>query len=166
MPFKNYWTDLLEIFTESVKVYTHCVCVVSQRSESNCVFDSQEIEITYKNYSTLNTWATLMKQKLNYSQYVEQEQDIFRYVKNSELTREIRCHSDRIFPNLHQCYQWYSAPPPPCLRVFQDVVAKFWHVCNLRLPFHYLPKFTIFGKYVRLSVCPSVCLLVCQFCQA
>ena len=31
---------------------------------------------------------------------------------------------------------------------------------------HYLPKFTIFGKYVRLSVCLSVCLLVCQFCQA
>ena len=113
MPFKNHWTDLLEIFAESVKVYTHCVCEVSQRSESNCIFDDQEIEITYKHYSTLNTWATLMKQKLNYSQYVEQEQDIFRYVKNSELTREIRCHSDRIFPNLHQCYQWYSAPPPP-----------------------------------------------------
>ena len=53
-----------------------------------------------------------MKPKLNYSQNVEQEQDIFRYVKNSELTREIRCHSDRIFPNLHQCYQWYSPPPP------------------------------------------------------
>ena len=31
---------------------------------------------------------------------------------------------------------------------------------------YYLPKFTIFGKYVRLSVCLSVCLLVCQFCQA
>ena len=31
-----------------------------------------------------------MKQKLNYSQYIEQEQDIFRYVKNSELTREYR----------------------------------------------------------------------------
>ena len=112
MPFKNCWTDLLEFFTESVKVYTHCVCEVSQRSELNCVFDNQEIEITYKHYSTLNTWATPMKQKLNYSQYVEQEQDIFRYVKNSELTREIRCHSDRIFPNPHQCYQWYSAPPP------------------------------------------------------
>ena len=41
------------------------------------VFDNQKIEITYKNYSTLNTWATLMKQKMNYSQYVEQEQDIF-----------------------------------------------------------------------------------------
>ena len=102
MPFKNYWTDLFEILTESVKVYTHCVCEV---------FDNQEIEIIYKNNSTLNTWATLMKQKLNHSQYVEQEQDIFRHVKNSELIREIRCHSDRIFPNLHQCYQWYSAPP-------------------------------------------------------
>ena len=68
MPFKNYWTDLLEILTESVKVYTHCVCEV---------FDNQEIEITYTNYSTLDTWATLMKQKLNHSQYVEQEQDIF-----------------------------------------------------------------------------------------
>ena len=31
---------------------------------------------------------------------------------------------------------------------------------------YYLPKFTIFGKYVRLSVCLSVCLIVCQFCQA
>ena len=30
-----------------------------------------------------------MKQKLDYSQYVEQEQDIFRYVKNSELIRKI-----------------------------------------------------------------------------
>ena len=34
------------------------------------------------------------------------------------------------------------------------------------LAYCYLPKFTIFGKYVRLSVCLSVCLLVCQFCQA
>ena len=43
----------------------------------NCVFENQEIEITYKNHSYLNTWATLMKQKLNWNQYVEQEQDIF-----------------------------------------------------------------------------------------
>ena len=35
-----------------------------------------------------------------------------------------------------------------------------------RLSVCYLPKFTIFGKYVRLSGCLSVCLLVCQFCQA
>ena len=77
MPFKIDWNGLLEIFTESVIVYTHRVVEVSQRSESNCVFDNQEIEIIYKNHSTLNTWATLMKQKLNYSQYVEQEQDIF-----------------------------------------------------------------------------------------
>ena len=28
------------------------------------------------------------------------------------------------------------------------------------LPRYYLPKFTIFGKYVRLSVCLSVCLSV------
>ena len=126
------------------------------------VFDNQEIEITYKNYSTLDTWATLMKQKLNYSQYVEQEQGIFRYVKNSELTREIRCHSDRMFPNLHQCHQWYSAPPPPfrimfcfkpfcqCLRVFQDVV-KFWHDCNLRLPFHLLVRDFANGCKLRNS---------------
>ena len=58
------------------------------------MFEDQKIEITYQNYSSLNTWATLMKQKPNYSQYVEQEEDIFRYVKNSELTREIRCRSD------------------------------------------------------------------------
>ena len=58
------------------------------------MFENQKIEITYQYYSSLNTWATLMKQKPSYSQYVEQEEDIFRYVKNSELTREIRCHSD------------------------------------------------------------------------
>ena len=100
-----------------------------------------------QNYSSLNPWATLMKQKPNYSQYVEQKEDIFRYVKNSELTRKIRCHSDWIFPHLHQCYYWYSPTPlsnyilflaiHQCLRVFQDVVVKFWHVCNLRLPFHF-----------------------------
>ena len=137
MPFKNYWTDSLEIFTKSVKVYTHCVCEVSQRSESNCVFDNQEIEITYQNYRTLNTWATLMKQKLNYSQYVEQEQDIFRYVKNSELTRDIRCHSDRIFPNLHQCYQWYSAPPPPPFELcfVSSHFASVWEFSKMLLNF-------------------------------
>ena len=62
---------------QSVKVYTHCVCEISQRSELNCMFEDQKIEITYQNYSSLNTWATLMKQKPNYSQYVEQEEDIF-----------------------------------------------------------------------------------------
>ena len=106
MSFKNCSTDLLEIFIQSVKVYTHCVCEISQWSESNCMFENQKIEITYQNYSYLNSWATLMKQKPNYSQYVEQEEDIFRYVKNSELTREIMCNSDWIFPHLHQCYQW------------------------------------------------------------
>ena len=58
------------------------------------MFEDQKIEITYQNNSSLNTWATLMKQKPNDSQYVEQEEHIFKYVKNSELTREIRCHSD------------------------------------------------------------------------
>ena len=94
MSFKNYLTDLLEMFIQSVKVYTRCVCEILQRSESNCMFEDQKIEITYQNYSSLKTWATLMNQKPNYSQYVEQEEDIFRYVKNSELTREIRCRSD------------------------------------------------------------------------
>ena len=115
MSFKNYWSDLREFFLESVKVYTHCVCEISQRSESNCVFENQEIEITYRFYSSLNTWATPMKQKVDYSQYVEQEQDIFRYVKNSELPREIRCHSDWIFPHLHIYINAtkYIVPPPP-----------------------------------------------------
>ena len=58
------------------------------------MFENQNIAINKQNYSSLNTWATLMKQKPNYSQYVEQEEDIFIYTKNSELTREIRCHSD------------------------------------------------------------------------
>ena len=178
MPFKNYWTDLLEIFTESVKVYTHCVCEVSQRSEANRVFDNQEIEITYKNYSTLNTWATLMKQKLNYSQYVEQEQDIFRYVKNSELTREIRCHSDRIFPNLCQCYQWYSAPPPFELCFVSSDFASVWEFSKMLLfnfgmfaisdcPFITCQNLQFLASmFVCRFVCLSVCLLVCQFCQA
>ena len=62
-------------------------------------------------------------------------------------------------------------------------ISKFWQVRNLRLPFHYLPKFTFwqvcslvvfvicqnyhfylpkfdFGKYVRWS-CLFVCLSVC-----
>ena len=61
MSFKNYWTDLLEIMRQSVKLYTHCVCEIAQRSELNCMFEDQKIEITYQNYSSLNTWATLMK---------------------------------------------------------------------------------------------------------
>ena len=48
MSFKNYCTDLLEIFIQSVKVYTDCVCEISQRFESNCVFEDQKIEITYR----------------------------------------------------------------------------------------------------------------------
>ena len=54
-----------------------------------------------------------MKQKLNYSQYVEQEQDIFRYFKNSELTREIRCHSDRISQTYINVTNDIVPPPPP-----------------------------------------------------
>ena len=110
LSLKNYWTDLLEFFfIESVKVCIHCVCEISQRSELNCIYENQKIEMIYKNCSSLNTLATLMKQILNYSEYVEQEVDIFRYIKNSEPTWEIRCHSDWIFPHLHQQF----APPPP-----------------------------------------------------
>ena len=60
---KNYLIDSLEFCVESVKVYPHCVCEISQRSESNCTFENQKIEITYTNYSSLNTWVTQMKQK-------------------------------------------------------------------------------------------------------
>ena len=140
------------------------------------MFGNQKIEITYQNYSSLNTWATLMKQKPNYSQCVEQEEDIFRYVKNSEFTRELRCHSDLIFPfrfnfpTSTSMLPMIECPPPlsnyvlflaiyQCLRVFQDVVVKFCHVCNLRLHFHYLPKFSIFASMF-------VCRFVCPFCQA
>ena len=38
---------LLEIFTESVKVYSHYVCETAKQSESNCNFYNQKIEITY-----------------------------------------------------------------------------------------------------------------------
>ena len=153
MSFTNCSTDLLAIFIQSVKVYTHCVCEISQWSESNCMFENQKIEITYQNYSSLNTWATLMKQKPNYSQYVEQEEDIFRYVKNSERTREIRCHSDWNFSTSTSMLPMIECPPLSnyvlflaiyqCLRVFEGVVVKFWHVCNLRLPFHISVKFDI-----------------------
>ena len=142
MSFKKYRSDLLEISIGSVYVYTQWVCEIEKRSKSNCIFENQKIEIIYKIYSSLNTWVTLMKQKINNSPHVEEEHAFLRYVKNSELTKEIRCHSDWIFSRLHQ------APPPPlsnyvlflaiyqCLGVFQDVVVKFWHVCNHRLPFH------------------------------
>ena len=110
MSFKNYWADLLEIFIESVKVYTNCVYEISQRSESNSVFENQKIEITYKNYSSLDTWATLMKQKLNYSQSVEQEHDTFRYVKNSlEKYGVIRIEFSHIYINVTNDV----VPPPP-----------------------------------------------------
>ena len=36
--------DLLEICTESVKVYIHCFCEISQRSESNCPFETNKIK--------------------------------------------------------------------------------------------------------------------------
>ena len=117
MPFKNNWADFFEFFTESVKVYIHCVCEVSQRSESNCVFDDQEIEITYKHYSTLNTWATLMKQKLNYSQYFEQEQDMFRYVKNAELNREGVIPREFSQTYINVTNHIVPPPPPPPLRI-------------------------------------------------
>ena len=42
-----------------------------------------------RKYTYLDTWLKMMKQKLNYSQYIEQKQDVLRYVKNSELTREM-----------------------------------------------------------------------------
>ena len=78
MSFKNCSIDLLEIFSvESVKIYTHYVYEISQRFDSHCKFENQKIEITYQNYDSLNTWATLVKPKTNYSQYVEKEEDIF-----------------------------------------------------------------------------------------
>ena len=93
MSFKNCYTDLHEIFIESVKVYTHGPYEIPKRFESNSSFENQKIEIAYKNFSSLNTCITLMKQKLNHNQFVEQERAIFfRYVKNSGLTGEIRCH--------------------------------------------------------------------------
>ena len=36
-------------------------------------------------------------------------------------------------------------------------ISKFWQVRNLRLPFHYLPKFSIFAS---MFVCRFVCLSV------
>ena len=123
MSFKNYWADLLEIFIESVKVYTNCVYEISQRSESNSVFENQKIEITYKNYSSLDTWATLMKQKLNYSQSVEQEHDTFRYVKNSlEKYGVIRIEFSHIYINVTNDV----VPPPFKLWFVSSYFASVW----------------------------------------
>ena len=66
-----------------------------------------------------------MKQKLNYSQYVEQEQDIFRYVKNSELTREIRCHSYRIFQTYINVTNDIVPPPPSNYVLFLAILPVF-----------------------------------------
>ena len=59
--FKNYWTDLLEIFTESAKVYSYCVCEISKRSKPNYSFEDQKIGKTYKNSTSFNTWVTVVK---------------------------------------------------------------------------------------------------------
>ena len=100
------------------------------------------------------SFTAIWIEKLCYSQYVEQEQDIFRYVKNSELPREIRCHSDRIFPNLHQCYQWYSAPPPPPppfeLCFVSSHFASVWEFSKMLL--------LNFGMFA-ISDCPFIYLL-------
>ena len=37
-----------EIVIESVKVYTHCVCEISQRSESNSIFENQKSKYLIK----------------------------------------------------------------------------------------------------------------------
>ena len=60
--FRNYWTDLLEIFTESAKVYSHCVCEISKPSKPNHSFEDQKIGKSYKNSSSFNTWVTVVKQ--------------------------------------------------------------------------------------------------------
>ena len=56
-----------------------------------------------------------MKQKPNYSQYVEQEEDIFRYVKNSELT-----HSGPT--EVEDC----SLPPPNMAATKTGEQGKVW----------------------------------------
>ena len=58
---RPYWTDLLDIFTESAKVYIHCVCEISKRSKPNYRFEDQKIGKTYKNSSSFNTWVTVVK---------------------------------------------------------------------------------------------------------
>ena len=44
----------------------------------------------------------------------------------------------------------------------EHYISKFWQVRNLRLPFHYLPKFTFWQVCsLVVFVCLSVCLFVC-----
>ena len=76
------------------------------------------------------------------------------FFKNSELTREIRCHSDRICPNLHQCYQWYSPPPPPPFELcfVSSHFASVWEFSNMLL--------LNFGMFA-ISDCPFIQLSVC-----
>ena len=138
--FKNYWTDLLQIFTESAKVYSHCVCEISKRSKPNYSFEDQKIGKTYENSSSFNTWVTVVK----HSWIIASMSSNNRLLKFCFLFLAI--------------YQ--------CLRVSQFTFVEFWHVCALRALFHYLPKFRRnlqVCSFNGLSVCLSVTRYRSQF---
>ena len=97
--FKNYWTDLLEIFTESAKVYSHCVYEISKQSE-------KLLKILAPLILGLQWWN-----KAELKLVCGAITGYFLYFKIFELTMEIRCHSDKNFQYLHQRHQW-SLPPP------------------------------------------------------
>ena len=75
----------------------------------------QKIEIAYKKYTSLNTWVTLIKQKLNYSQYIEQEQDTLSMSRTLSLLEKyavIQIEFFNIYINVTN-----DIPPPPRFRI-------------------------------------------------
>ena len=147
--FKNYWTDLLEIFKESAKVYSHCVCEITvlriKRSE-------KVIKILAPLILGLQWWN-----KAELQLVCRAITGYLRYVEIFGLTREIRCHSDKNFQYLPSTSSMITLPPfifflflaiYQCLRVFQFTFC--WILACLRSP-----SALSFCMSVRASVCLS-----------
>ena len=75
----------------------------------------QEIEIAYKKYTSLNTWVTLIKQKLNYSQYIEQEQDTLSMSRTLSLLEKYAVIQIEFFNIYINVTNDIPPPPPPPL---------------------------------------------------
>ena len=89
----------------------------------------------------------------------------FRYFNIFELTREIRCHSDKNSQYLHQRHQW-SLPPPP-LSYFFSFLTIYQCFISVLSVFESFP--TYFGWILAclrsLSALSFVCLFVCDAIQ-
>ena len=65
--FQKLLNEFTWKFQKGVKVHSHQLREISERSEWNSIFHNQKIEVIYKNSSSVDTWAKVMKQKLNCS---------------------------------------------------------------------------------------------------